>query len=121
MSHRFRYGCAKPLHDCRATSRGSDCLSVGYEFADARQPSQAQPEPKRPTPAAFIFSLNVAKLPNALPIAEPSSPDGSPPPPGPMMVQNMEWLRCPPPLLRTAVLIFSGTMEQLLASNSSTV
>ena len=36
-----------------------------------------------------------------------------------MMVQNIEWLMWPPPLLRTAVRMFSGTMAQLLASSSS--
>ena len=36
-----------------------------------------------------------------------------------MIVQNMEWLMWPPPLLRTAVRMFSGTMAQLLASSSS--
>src|SRR5713101_5159729 len=83
--------------------------------------SQAQPEPKRATPALFIFSLNWSKPPNALLIASASAPEGCPPAFGPMMVQNMEWLMWPPPLLRTAVLILSGTMAQLLASNSSMV
>ena len=36
-----------------------------------------------------------------------------------MIFQNIEWLMCPPPLLRTAVRMFSGTMAQLLASSSS--
>ena len=38
-----------------------------------------------------------------------------------MIFQNMEWLMWPPPLLRTAVRMFSGTMAQLLASSSSMV
>ncbi len=31
-----------------------------------------------------------------------------------MIFQNIEWLMWPPPLLRTAVRMFSGTMAQLL-------
>ena len=38
-----------------------------------------------------------------------TSPEGSPPEP-PMICQNMVWLACPPPLLRTAVRIDSGTL-----------
>src|SRR5689334_3858584 len=83
--------------------------------------SQAQPEPKRVAPAFVNFSLNGSNPPKALLIASASLPPGWPPAFGPMMVQNIEWLMWPPPLLRTAVLMLSGTMAQLLASNSSTV
>src|SRR5262249_32261593 len=48
-------------------------------------------------------------------------PTGAPPPPPFMIFQNIEWFMCPPPLLRTAVRIDSGTMAQLLARSSSTV
>ena len=37
-------------------------------------------------------------------------PVGSPPPACFIICQNSEWLKCPPPLLRTAVRIFSGTV-----------
>src|ERR1700722_9802893 len=83
--------------------------------------SQAQPAQKRPVAAAPNFSLNVSKLPNAELIAAPTLPDGLPPALGARICQNMEWLIWPPPLLRTAVLMASGTMAQLFASNSSTV
>ena len=42
-------------------------------------------------------------------MASARSPLGSPPPSGPMICQNMEWLTWPPPLLRTAVRMPSGT------------
>ena len=35
------------------------------------------------------------------------------PPPLPMIVQNIEWLAWPPPLLRTAVRMSSGTFSRL--------
>src|SRR5437016_912046 len=71
--------------------------------------SRAQPEPKRPVPAAPIFSLNPpcpSNDPNVLLIASARPPVGAPPPPfpaGAMICQNIEWLTCPPALLRTAV------------------
>jgi hypothetical protein len=83
--------------------------------------SQAQPEPKRPTPAALNFSLKVSKLPKAPVMACATCPTGAPPAFGPMIFQNIEWLMWPPPLLRTAVRIFSGTMAQLFANSSSIV
>src|SRR5262249_46665635 len=81
--------------------------------------SHAHPEPKRVAPAAANFSLNVSKLPKLLLMALARLPTGAPPLPGPMIVQNIEWLMWPPPLLRTAVRIASGTAAQLLASSSS--
>src|SRR5512142_2261861 len=81
--------------------------------------SQAQPEPNRLAPAAESFSLQASNVPNAALIAEARLPTGAPPLPGPMICQNMLWFQCPPPLLRTAVRMFSGTIAQLLASNSS--
>ena len=52
-------------------------------------------------------------------LADARLPTGAPPLPGPMICQNMLWFQCPPPLLRTAVRMFSGTIAQLLASSSS--
>src|ERR1700731_2202163 len=83
--------------------------------------SQAQPDPNRVVAAALNFSLNVSKLPNAELMACATLPVGLPPALGAKICQNMEWLMWPPPLLRTAVRMFSGTIVQLLASNSSTV
>ena len=37
---------------------------------------------------------------------------------GPMIVQNSEWLAWPPPLLRTAVRMFSGTLSMLRHKSS---
>src|SRR5690242_9447139 len=86
---------------------------------DADLMSQAQPDPNRLMPAAASFSLNASKLPNVPLMAEARLPTGVPPLPGPIICQNMEWFQCPPPLLRTAVRIFSGTIAQLFASSSS--
>src|SRR5215471_13379490 len=72
--------------------------------------SHAQPDPNRPAAAAANCSLNFAKSPNALLIAVASFPEGSPPLPGPMSSQNIEWFQCPPPLFRTAVRTDSGTL-----------
>src|ERR1700687_2943544 len=81
--------------------------------------SQDQPEPKRPIPAALIFDLKSAKVPNADLMASARSPLGSPPPPFFMIFQNIEWFQWPPPLLRTAVRIFSGTESSPASSFSS--
>src|SRR5260370_30358795 len=85
---------------------------------DAVFSSQAQPEPKRPTPAALNFSLNVSKLPKAPVMACATLPIGGPPAFGAMIFQNMAWVMWPPPLLRTAGRVFSGTMAQFVAQNS---
>src|SRR5699024_11190368 len=74
--------------------------------------NQAQPEPKRVAPAFWNSSLNLSKLPNLLSIASASEPVGAPPPFGQSNVQNNEWFACPPPLLRTAVRISSGTASK---------
>ena len=42
-------------------------------------------------------------------MAVASSPVGAPPPLGLIVVQKMPWLRKPPPLLRTAVCLSSGS------------
>jgi hypothetical protein len=54
--------------------------------------SQAQPEPKRVTPALENSSLNFSKLPNASSIATASAPVGTLEPPGVMISQNKLWL-----------------------------
>src|SRR5438270_7272954 len=72
--------------------------------------SHAQPEPKRPTPAAANCSLNFSKSPNDDLIASPTLPPGAPPALGPINSQNNVWFQCPPPLLRTAVRTASGTL-----------
>src|SRR3977135_499132 len=74
---------------------------------------QAQPEPTRPTPACANFALKSANEPNADLMASASAPVGSPPPPFFMIFQNIEWFQWPPPLFRTAVRIFSGTLSRL--------
>src|SRR5690606_13231594 len=74
--------------------------------------SQAHPDPNRPAAAAANFSLKASNDPNAWLIASASSPVGAPPPPlpaGAMIVQNREWLTCPPTLFRAAVRRSSGT------------
>jgi hypothetical protein len=58
----------------------------------------------------LTLALKPAKSTNAALIASPSEPDGSPPPFGPMIVQNSAWLAWPPPLLMTAWRIDSGTV-----------
>src|SRR5579863_1237803 len=78
--------------------------------------SQAQPEPNRPIPAAANLVLNSANDPNADLTAAARSPVGSPPAPFFIIFQNMEWFQWPPPLLRTAVRIFSGTESSLASS-----
>src|SRR5690348_4567170 len=97
---------------------------LGVEEISTPEPvfnSQAQPEPKRPTPAALNFSLKAADVRQAMVIACVTLPTGAPPALGPIIFQSIEWLMWPPPLLRTAVRIFSGTMAQLLAKSSSMV
>ena len=80
--------------------------------------SQPQPLPNRPAQALANCSLNWLKPPNALAMASASAPDGSLAPPGAIVSQNIVWLACPPPLLRTGVRIASGRLsmpaEQLL-------
>ncbi len=49
----------------------------------------------------------------------PIAPVGSPPPPGFMICQNIEWLACPPPLFRTAVRIPSGRASSRAISSST--
>jgi len=54
--------------------------------------SHAQPEPKRPTPAAANFARNSPNEPKAAVIARARSPAGSPPPPFFIRDQNKRWL-----------------------------
>src|ERR1700686_1835903 len=80
--------------------------------------SQAQPDPKRRTPAAANFVLNSSKDPNVDLMAAARSPFGSPPPPFFICVQKSEWFQWPPPLLRTAARIFSGIASRLFSRSS---
>src|SRR5260370_41211957 len=84
----------------------------------ARPSNHAQPEPKRPMPAAANFSETPAKDPNVELIAAARFPLGSPPPPFFIHVQNSEWFQWPPPLLRTALRIFSGTASRPFSRSS---
>ena len=52
-------------------------------------------------------------------MASASLPVGAPPAFGPIVCQNCEWLKCPPPLFRTAVRIASGTLFRSFNSSSS--
>ena len=72
--------------------------------------SHAQPLPKRPIAAFFISSFSLSKPPNERLIASAIAPVGAPPALGPMICQNIEWFTWPPPLLRTAVRMASGTL-----------
>jgi hypothetical protein len=71
--------------------------------------SQAQPLPKRPMPAALNCSLNASKLPNAALMASAPRPSARRRRWGAISFQNSEWFQWPPPLLRTAVRMSSGT------------
>src|SRR5688572_9141987 len=73
--------------------------------------SHAHPLPKRSTPAFASCSLKVSKLPNADLIASAALPVGAPPAFGAIHVQKRLWFQWPPPLLRTAVRMVSGTLE----------
>ena len=84
--------------------------------------SHAHPLPNNAPGAAAApnCSLNPSNEPNDESMAEARTPLGLPPPcpEGPIICQNIEWLECPPPLLRTAVRMSSGT-ESMLAKSSS--
>jgi hypothetical protein len=82
------------------------------------QTSHVQPEPKRLTPASFTAAFRSPTPPKASEIASASSPEGSPPPFGPMISQKSVWLAWPPPLLRTAARLSSG-IESMLVSTVS--
>jgi len=56
------------------------------------QTSHVQPEPKRFAPASFTCVRSASRPPNVPLIASARSPDGSPPPFGPMIRQKREWL-----------------------------
>src|SRR5208283_917585 len=81
--------------------------------------THAQPEPNRPMPAAANLALKSSKLPYLALMALARLPTGDPPALGLMISQNMAWFQCPPPLLRTAVRIGSGTADRPLASSES--
>ncbi len=81
--------------------------------------SHTQPLPKRPAPPCPTASLNSSKLPNAALIASATLPVGAPPAFGAIHVQNLLWFQWPPPLLRTAVRMSSGTL--LMPRHSSSM
>ncbi len=74
--------------------------------------SQAQPLPNRVVAALANSVLNASNEPNAPLMVVGQIADGSPPPLGFMTVQNSEWLTWPPPLLRTAIRMLSGTASR---------
>jgi hypothetical protein len=78
-----------------------------------------QPEPKRVAPAWLTFCFTSSKLPSLASASASRPAGGAPPPFGPMICQNSEWLAWPPPLLRTAVRMSSGTAFRLLISSST--
>ena len=80
--------------------------------------SHVQPEPNRFTPASLICALSASGSPKASLIAASSAPEGSPPPRGCMICQNIEWFQCPPPLLRTAARLSSGIEARFVITSS---
>src|SRR5436309_480114 len=65
-------------------------------------------------PAVFRSSWNFANDPNADSMALARSPAVSPPPSGLMFSQNIPLLKCPPPLLRAAVVALGVPLQPLL-------
>src|SRR6266567_4259770 len=72
--------------------------------------SHTHPLPKRPAPALPHSVLKLSKLVNDELMASAILPVGAPPALGAIHCQNCEWFQCPPPLLRTAVRMSSGTL-----------
>ena len=68
--------------------------------------------------ASVNASLKPSKLPKAASIAPARSPEGAPPPLGPITVQNSVWLAWPPPWFCTAARLPSGTEPRLLRMDS---
>ena len=99
------------MHSATPVMIGQSWLGVEQVFTEPSTVtlSQAQPEPKRVAPAVENFDLNSSNEPKAASIACASLPDGALAPPGCITFQNNEWLKWPPPLLRTAARISSGT------------
>src|SRR6266508_1943181 len=96
------------------SDRGLSWLAV--LVTDSELPSDTNhthPEPKRLTPASSNFLRKSSIDPNADSMALADSPLGSPPPSGLIHSQNREWLRWPPPWLRTAVRLSSGIESRL--------
>jgi hypothetical protein len=80
--------------------------------------THAQPLPKRVVPAWLTAVLNFSKSPNALLMASATAPFGAPPALGAISFQNSEWFQWPPPLLRTAALMSSGTLLMFFSRSS---
>src|SRR4051794_39158435 len=81
--------------------------------------SHAQPLPNRVVAALANCSLKLSKPPNVPLIRSAILPVGAPPPFGDIRGQNSEWLAWPPPLLRTAVRIASGSPLRSLIRSST--
>src|SRR6202012_1837325 len=60
--------------------------------------SQPHPDPNCLAVVSLNNFLKSAKLPKSFLIWSPILPVGSPPPPGFMIIQNIEWFTWPPPL-----------------------
>ena len=73
------------------------------------RPSRSRTGPRR---SSFTLPLKSANEPKASSIASASSPSGSPPPSGDIDSQNSDVVEWPPPLLRTAPRLSSGTWER---------
>ena len=73
--------------------------------------SQPQPEPNCPVAAALTFSWRASTLPKVDSIAAARAPVGAAAGEPLMIDQNSEWLACPPPWLRTAPRIASGSFR----------
>src|SRR5450755_1173110 len=104
------------LHLHSATSiKGLSWLGVEQIASfPSRIPSHTHPLPNLAAPAALNFSFISSSDPKASSIASANFPSGLPPPSADKISQKKLWFQWPPPLLRTAGLIFPA-----LASNSS--
>src|ERR1035438_9731940 len=75
-----------------------------------------QPEPNCLAVVSLKVFLKASKSPKSAEIWSAMAPEGAPPTPaepaGPMRFQKAVWLEWPPPLLRTAPLISSGTLAR---------
>src|SRR5215210_678591 len=110
------------LHERRVLV--SHRLDRERSVCDYEQPRPARAEQGPGAAAAVNCSLRLSSdpKPQVMSSARSSSRFSSPPTPefGASICQNIEWLACPPPLLRTAVRISSGT-ESSSAIRTSTL
>src|SRR5512147_2327643 len=80
--------------------------------------SQVQPEPKLPTALLANASLKAANEPHFFATAAASAPDGSPPPPGFMLLQKNVWFQTWAALLNTPPADLRTMSSSPSASNS---